>query len=651
MIYGEITGDDAAHNMIKNEQFMKQKYQEAVSYEYGVGVDINIPKAIQTYEIAALRGHPQSNLKLGMFYYHGHGVTQDINKAIKHLGKAGGSGCALSCFTLGWIYDEGILISKDDDKAEYWYTKSAENGNGNAQYNLSQLCLKISEKTAKKSYEKKYLEWLELAVKNGHPLAQLKMGIYLVNKNEGPEIDVYANRLFTLSAEQGNIDALYQLGLMHLKSYKKYKIERDLNMAFEFLNKAKDAGHIEAQVKVGDVCYYWFEFELDKTKFENVHIDGREYEVGPDLGHYLEAAKKGNKEAKYKAGVILLKKDASCSNGLEMLASAAYEGYPAAKYLLSIKEICELRPRLNGQDASGLLAGIRLDDIENIKKQLNYAFDNGIIDANLQLAKLYWSCYRIGKLDINLREMSSLIEFWVSDYHLLKYTEIPYCTDFNGRSVDELISLATSGDSKAQFVLGTRYAQGRTVSRNPEKAEFWYNQCLCSGDSEILCRLAYIYHNGDGVNADINKCKAIMNSYNNSCLSSSYDDDINYRRGCVALHNDKDLENAIKFFELASCNGRLHLGAELKLAQIYLKDDRRYEEGIHMLISILNGGVGQPGECSLLALAKVYSKNKMKGIREDINENFIAPALDDVLGHYPMSFESAVNHALIYDIT
>ena len=41
----------------------------------------------------------------------------------------------------------------------------------------------------------------------------------LVNKNEGPEVDVHANQLFTLSAEQGNIDALYQLGLMHLKSY------------------------------------------------------------------------------------------------------------------------------------------------------------------------------------------------------------------------------------------------------------------------------------------------------------------------------------------------------------------------------------------------------------------------------------------------
>ncbi|MFM5814498.1 tetratricopeptide repeat protein [Aeromonas dhakensis] len=148
MTYGEYTGDDAAHDMIEKEKFMKQKYQEAVSYEFGIGVDADFLKAIEIYEIAALRGHLQSNLKLGILYFHGHGVTQNINKAIKYFWKAGERGCALSYFTLGWIYDEGVLIPKDDDKAEYCYKKSAEKGNGNAQYNLSQLCLKISEKMA-----------------------------------------------------------------------------------------------------------------------------------------------------------------------------------------------------------------------------------------------------------------------------------------------------------------------------------------------------------------------------------------------------------------------------------------------------------------------------------------------------------------------
>lgn len=641
MIYGEITGDDAAHNMIKNEQFMKQKYQEAVSYEYGVGVEINIPKAIQTYEIAALRGHPQSNLKLGMLYYHGHGVTQDINKSIKHLGKAGGSGCALSCFTLGWIYDEGILISKDEDKAEYWYAKSAENGNGNAQYNLSQLCLRISEKTAKKSYEKKSIEWLELAVKNGHPLAQLKMGIHLVNKNEGPEIDVYANRLFTLSAEQGNIDALYQLGLMHLKSYKKYNIERDLNMAFEFLNKAKDAGHIQAQVKIGDMCYCGLGCDLDNTQFENINIDGYEYKVGPGWGHYLEVAKKGSMEAKYKAGIILLNESPSCSDGLEMLASAAYGNYPAAKYLLSVKELCDLWPLLNDDEDFELYKDRFVNDIENIRSQLDYASKHGMKNANLQLAKLYWNCCRAGKLDIEFCEISSLLYSWVSDYNLLKYTEVPYCTYLDDISLDELISLAKSGDSKAQFVLGTHYAQGGIVSQDLEKAEFWYNQCIGSGDPEILCRLAYIYHIGDGVNADINKCKNVMDSYITQ-FPSLYDDDINYRRGYIALHHDKNKDDAIKSFELASRNSN-HLGATFKLAKMYLNNDEKYEDGINMLISILDKKsiMSNLGECCLLALFSEFFDNVGNVARKNINDQVISPVLDEILS-LPTNFDDEI---------
>jgi len=642
MTYREYTGDDAAHDMIKKEQLMKQKYQEAVSYEFGIGVDADFLKAIAIYDVLALRGHPQSNLKLGMCYFHGHGVTQNINKAIKYFRKAGESGCALSCFTLGWIYDEGILISKDDDKAEYWYTKSAKKGNGNAQYNLSQLCLKISEKTSKKSYEKKSIEWLELAVKNGHPLAQLNMGIHLVNKNEGPEVDVHANQLFTLSAEQGNIDALYQLGLMHLKSYKKYNVERDINMAFEFLNKAKDAGHIQAQVKIGDM-YCWLGYDLDNTQFEKINIGGREYEIGPGWGHYLEAAKKGNMEAKYKAGIILLKEDASCSDGLEMLASAAYGNYPAAKYLLSMKELCELKTLLNDKEECEKNKDIFLRDIESIKSSLEYAYENGVRDAKWQLAKLYWQLYRAGYGDTNCRSALTHLMFLVEDYHLLNYTEIDYFHHLDDSYIDELVSLAKSGDSKAQFVLGTRYAKGLTVSQDLEKAEFWYSQCIGSGDPEILCRLAYIYHIGDGVNADIHKCKEIMDSYI-SQFPSLYDDDINYRRGYIAQHHDKNKDDAIKLFELASRNAN-HLGATFKLAKMYLNDNEKYEDGIHMLISIIGRGVSDPGECSLLALINEYSENARSGIHEDINENVIAPILDDVLC-LPTIFKNEVSEAI-----
>ncbi|WP_139474414.1 tetratricopeptide repeat protein [Aeromonas veronii] len=500
------------------------------------------------------------------------------------------------------------------------------------------------KKKAKESYEKKSIEWLELAVKNGHPLAQLKMGIHLVNKNEGPEVDVHANQLFTLSAEQGNIDALYQLGLMHLKSYKKYNVERDINMAFEFLNKAKDAGHIQAQVKIGDM-YCWLGYDLDNTQCEKIMIGGREYEIGPGWGHYLEAAKKGSMEAKYKASIILLNEDANCSDGLEMLASAAYGNYPAAKYLLSMKELCELKSLLNDKEECEKYKDILLRDIGSIKNNLEYASENGIIDAKWQLAKLYWQLYRAGYGDTNCRAALTHLMYWVRDYHLLNYTEINYCHHLDDSTIDELVSLAKSGDSKAQFVLGTRYAKGLTVSQELEKAEFWYNQCIGSGDPEILCRLAYIYHIGDGVNADIHKCKEIMDSYI-SQFPSLYDDDINYRRGYITLHHDKNKDDAIKLFELASRNGD-HLGATYKLAKMYLNDNEKYEDGINMMISILDKKsiMSDIGECCLLALINEYSDNARSGAREYINENVIAPILDDMLC-LPTIFKNEVSEAI-----
>lgn len=239
--------------------------------------------------------------------------------------------------------------------------------------------------------------------------------------------------------------------------------------------------------------------------------------------------------------------------------------------------------------------------------------------------------------------------YWVRDYHLLNYTEIHYYHHLDDSNIDELVSLAKSGDSKAQFVLGTRYAKGLTVSQDLEKAEFWYNQCIGSGDPEILCRLAYIYHIGDGVNSDIHKCKEIMDSYI-SKFPSLYDDDINYRRGYIALHHDKNKDDAIKLFELASRNS-VHLGATYKLAKIYLDDNEKYEDGINMLISILyqKGIMSDLGECCLLALVSAFLDNVGNIARKNINDNVIVPVLDEILS-LPTSFDDEIRKEVLYHI-
>lgn len=116
---------------------------------------------------------------------------------------------------------------------------------------------------------------------------------------------------------------------------------------------------------------------------------------------------------KYKAGIILLNEDErSCSDGLDMLVSAAHGDYPAAKYLLSMKELCT-QVILNDYEGFDLYKERFINDVEYIKNQ-QYASEHGVKNAKLQLAKLHWNCYRAGEIEIDLCKIPSLIYFWLA---------------------------------------------------------------------------------------------------------------------------------------------------------------------------------------------------------------------------------------------
>lgn len=59
--------------------------------------------------------------------------------------------------TMGTYYESGNGVEKDYWRAIYWYTKSAEQGNPNAQYHLAVLYNKVEENPLKSYY------WFEVA--------------------------------------------------------------------------------------------------------------------------------------------------------------------------------------------------------------------------------------------------------------------------------------------------------------------------------------------------------------------------------------------------------------------------------------------------------------------------------------------------------
>ena len=52
-------------------------------YDYGRGVDQNHQKAFKWYQLAALQGHTNAQINLGVMYSNGQGVAKDYVRAYK----------------------------------------------------------------------------------------------------------------------------------------------------------------------------------------------------------------------------------------------------------------------------------------------------------------------------------------------------------------------------------------------------------------------------------------------------------------------------------------------------------------------------------------------------------------------------------------
>jgi localization factor PodJL len=70
-----------------------------------------------------------------------------------------------------------------------------------------------------------------------------------------------------------------------------------------------------------------------------------------------------------------------------------------------------------------------------------------------------------------------------------------------------LQSLAVTGDTSAQYELGQRYAEGRTVTRDPKLATQWFEKAANQGFAPAQYRMGSAYEKGIGVTRDLNLSK------------------------------------------------------------------------------------------------------------------------------------------------
>ncbi len=130
---------ESAHNGIANAQ-----YNLGVLYHQGIGVQKDIPRAVQLYRVAAANSHPEALYNLAIAYIEGVGTESDPQIANVYFQRAAAGGVAEAAYNLGLLHENGLLGESQPDEALFWYYIAANKENADATKSLAQLKKQLS---------------------------------------------------------------------------------------------------------------------------------------------------------------------------------------------------------------------------------------------------------------------------------------------------------------------------------------------------------------------------------------------------------------------------------------------------------------------------------------------------------------------------
>ncbi|KAG9289248.1 hypothetical protein G9A89_007493, partial [Geosiphon pyriformis] len=186
------------------------QYALALCYEYGLGTTKNVEKAFGLYSKAAEAGNTNTQYNLALCYANGKGTKRNEEKAFElysiaaeagdldaqyAIARSAEAGNIAAQTNLGFCYANGKGTKRNEEKAFGLYSKAAEAGNTNAQYNLALSaeagdedaqyaigrCYKNGEGTTKN--EEKAFEFYSKPIEAGSLVAQLRFEHYYLNGN------------------------------------------------------------------------------------------------------------------------------------------------------------------------------------------------------------------------------------------------------------------------------------------------------------------------------------------------------------------------------------------------------------------------------------------------------------------------------------
>ena len=275
------------------------QYQLGRCYANGLGVEIDMGEAVRWFTLSAEQGMAMAQYALGNCYYYGYGVDHDCVKAVEWYAKAAERGVSKAqCFLATLKTENRELDDRYFDRCCYWFRKAADEGDAEAQWNLSQRC-------ALESKEERY--WCAKAAAQGH-----REAIYRLGEMSKPNEDVEA---VLVEAAKGNIEAMCELGEFYelgdgvgydpTKAIHWYRqaAEQGNEEAAQGLRRVEDMletlaqmrrdaeqGDAEAMYSLGICCYGdWGDQDLEQAIYWCGQAVEREYEPAVALLEQLKS--------------------------------------------------------------------------------------------------------------------------------------------------------------------------------------------------------------------------------------------------------------------------------------------------------------------------------------------------------------------------
>jgi TPR repeat protein len=427
------------------------------------------------------------------------------------LQKSAGKINATNQQTMAFLYQHGYGTKKYTRWAIELYTKAAEQGLVDAQYNLG--CLYQQNTGIKFNYQKAY-KWYLASAEGGNIAAQNQLA-YFYQKGLGTDMNYEAAFYwYTKAGDAGHSNAQLTLGKLYRKGE---HVNQDDGEAIKWYMLAAQQGNIVAQ----NCLYQLYQ-----------HGRGFDHAVGADFPEYLWVSSKMNSlNAKLHMDVSKLGESQDI-HAIQKLSQCALVGDGNAMYQIGLKYYHGHHFPQNKDTGLGWIKNAANSGIEVAKLMLIKMYETGdTVEQNYYKASAWCKSginlrqdkaqYNLGMLyehGLGVRKDSLEASRWFTLSAQQKNGDAQYqlgTLRYDGRGLrqnfDEAIEWFTlsakNGNTQSCFKLGTIHLEDKHVKQDIPKALQFYVHASRRGETNAQYELAKLYENGNYFEKNIEKSR------------------------------------------------------------------------------------------------------------------------------------------------